>query len=117
MDTIRLILRFVHFLSWAALIGGLLTQLTASDKRVMAAAHWGARLALLSGVLLVIVRSILAVQDGMPLVYPKIGAKLLLSIIPVALLEVGRRRGLSGNTFWGALGSSALAVAVAVFWV
>ena len=117
MDTIRLILRFIHFLSWAALVGGLLTQVTASDKRVIGAAHWGARLALLSGVLLVVVRSIIAAQGGTPLVYPKIGMKLLLSVIPLALLETGRRRGLGDNTFWGALGSSTLAVAVAVFWV
>jgi hypothetical protein len=43
--------------------------------------------------------------------------KLLLGLIPVALLEMSQRRGLSDTFYNAALGSSGLAVAVAVFWV
>ena len=117
MDTLRLILRFLHFLSWAALIGGVLTQLSVIDKRVPKVALWGARLAFVSGLLLVGVREAIAASGGAEVNHAKIGAKLLLSLIPVALLEISNRRGLNGNAFWGVLGGAVAAVAVAVFWV
>jgi hypothetical protein len=117
MDVMRLILRFVHFLSWAALIGGLLTQWSAVAKRVSKAALWGARLAFLSGLLLVGVREAIAASGGAEVNHAKIGAKLLLSLVPVALLEIANRRGLKDGGFYGALGGAAAAVAVAVFWV
>jgi hypothetical protein len=117
MDVARLLLRFLHFISWAALIGGLMTQWNATDKRVPNVALWGARLALLSGLLLVGVREAIAASGGAEVNHAKIGAKLLLSLIPVALLEISNRRGLKDSGFFGALGGAAVAVAVAVFWV
>jgi hypothetical protein len=117
MDTLRLVFRFVHFLSWAAIIGGTLTQWGLPDKRVTTTARWGARLAILTGIALVIVKEIIASQGGVPVNHAKIGVKLALSRVPVVLLETGSRRGLSDNGFWGALGGSVLAVAVAVFWI
>ena len=117
MDTIRLIFLYLHFLSWAALIGGTLTQWGTTDKRVPTAALWGARLAFVSGLILVVIKEIIASQGGEPVNHAKIGAKLLLALIPIALLEISNRRGLRDGSFWGALGGSALAMAVAVFWV
>ena len=117
MDPVRLIFRFVHFLSWAALIGGVLTQWNTTDKRVPAAALWGARLAFLAGLILVGVKEAIAAQGGVPVNHAKVGAKLVLGLIPLALLEMSNRKGLRDNAFWGVLASSFLAVAVAVFWV
>jgi hypothetical protein len=117
MDTLRLIFRFLHFLDWAAIIGGILTQWGLPDKRVTATARWGARLAIPSGIALVIIKEIIASQGGVPVNHAKIGIKLALSLVPVVLLETGSRRGLSDNAFWGALGGSVFTVAVAVFWV
>ena len=117
MDPVRLIFRMLHFLSWAALIGGTLTQLSATDKRVPAVALWGARLAFLTGLILVGVKEAIAAQGGVEVNHAKVGAKLVLSLIPVALLEMGNRRGLRDGAFWGVLGGSAVTMAVAVFWV
>jgi hypothetical protein len=118
MDPVRLIFRFVHFLGWAALIGGVLTQWNAADKRVPAAALWGARIAFLAGLILVGVKEAIAAQGGVEVNHAKVGAKLLLGLIPLVLLEMSNRnKGLRDNAFWGVLGSSFVAVAVAVFWV
>lgn len=117
MDPVRLIFRFLHFLSWAALIGGVLTQLSTTDKRVPPVALWGARLAFLTGLILVGVKEVIAAQGGPEVNHAKVGAKLVLALIPVALLEMGNRRGLKDGAFWGVLGGSAVAMAVAVFWV
>ena len=117
MDPIRLIFRFLHFLSWAALVGGVLTQLSSTDKRVPKVALWGARFAFLTGLLLVGVKEVIAAQGGPQVNHAKVGAKFLIALAPVALLEIGNRRGLKDGAFWGVLGSSALAMAVAVFWI
>jgi hypothetical protein len=117
MDFARLIFRFLHFLSWAALIGGVLTQWSVTDKRVPTVALWGARLAFVTGLLLVGVKEMIAAQGGPEVNHAKVGAKLLFALAPVALLEISNRRGLKDGAFWGVLGSSALAMAVAVFWV
>jgi hypothetical protein len=116
MEELRLVLRFTHLLAWAALIGGLLTQ-WAGSRSVPKAALWGARLAFLSGLLLVGVREAIAAGGGAEVNHAKIGAKLLLSLVPVALLEISNRRGLNDGRYYGALGGSLAAVAVAVFWI
>jgi hypothetical protein len=117
MDPVRLIFRFLHFLSWAVLIGGVLAQLSSTDKRVPKVALWGARLAFVTGLLLVGVKEMIAAQGGPEVNHVKVGAKLLIAIVPVAMLEIGNRRGLKDGAFWRVLGSSTLAMEIAVFWV
>ena len=103
MDIVRLVFRFAHFLSWAALIGGVLTQLSNTDKRVPAAALWGARLAFVTGLILVGVKEMIAANGGVAVNHPKIGAKLLLALIPVALLEISNRRADEGHVIAGTI--------------
>jgi hypothetical protein len=117
MEELRLVFRFVHFLAWAALIGGLLSQFSSQTKTLPKAALWGARLAFVAGLVLVFAKEMIANQTGVEVNHAKVGVKLLLGLIPVALLEISQRRGLSDTFYNAALGSSGLAVAVAVFWV
>jgi hypothetical protein len=117
LDWLRLLLRYAHFLAWAALVGATLTQFGLEHKKAPPAALWGGRLAFLSGLLLVGVKEVIAANGGPAVNHPKIGAKLLLALLPVALLEMSARRGLRDGAFWGTLATSALAMAVAVFWV
>ncbi len=116
MDELRLILRYVHFIGWAALIGGALTQLPV-PRRASSVVVNGTRIAFLSGVLLVAVKFAIAAQQGGAVNTPKFVLKTLLTVPVFAILEANRQRDLSRGAIWGILGVSALAMAVAVFWV
>ncbi|MFN3265581.1 MAG: hypothetical protein ACK41E_01965 [Deinococcales bacterium] len=117
MEELRLVFRFIHFLGWAALIGGLLAQFSSQQKTVPKAVLWGARLAFVAGLVLVFAKEMIANQTGVEVNHAKVGVKLLLGLVPVALLEMSARKGLSDTFYNAALGTSAVAVAVAVFWV
>lgn len=114
METLRLILLFAHLLAIAALLGGLLAQLTAAEKVVGPATIWGARLALLIGLLQV---GVLEGSDGVTVDNAKIGVKLLVALVVVALLEANRKKGpLKDGLYYAVLGLTVLNVGVAVFW-
>ncbi|MEY4532072.1 MAG: hypothetical protein RLZZ156_2795 [Deinococcota bacterium] len=117
METLRLVFRFVHFLAWAALLGGLLTQYSSQQKTVPKVALWGARIAFLAGIVLVGIKEMVANQTGVEVNHIKVGIKLLLGLVAVALLEISNRRGLTKPMFHAAFGASVTAVGVAVFWV
>lgn len=53
METLRLVLLFLHILGFAALIGGLLAQVRDPEKSVTAAMRDGAGTAFLAGLFLV----------------------------------------------------------------
>ena len=116
MDEIRLLLRVAHFISWAALLGGVLTLSSATEKRLAVSAVWGARLAFLTGLLLVGIKEALHKSGGDPVNHMKIGVKLLLGLAVVGMVEAGRKKDLSGGAFWGVVATSVLAIGVAVFW-
>jgi hypothetical protein len=117
METVRLVLRYSHFISWAALIGGTLTQFSVTNKKAHPVALFGGRLAFVSGLLLVVVKEMIAAAGGDPVNHTKVVAKLVLALVPVMLLEVNAKKGLNDPAFWGTLGGSALAMGVAVFWI
>ncbi|WP_462418118.1 hypothetical protein [Kytococcus sp. Marseille-QA3725] len=114
MHTIFELLAVVHLLGMAALVGGWLVSLrTDVINTVML---WGARVQLLTGLLLVL----LAETDGMPLDHAKIGVKVVISLIVVGLCEIAadkERRGAEAQALRNSAGGLAvLNVLVASLW-
>ena len=117
MDNVRLVLRVVHFVAWAALLGGLFPLLSATtDKRLGASVVWGARLAFLTGLLLTGVKEMLAKVSGDPVNHGKIGLKLLLGLVALGLVEMCRKKELSPALLRVLLGVLMVSVGVAVLW-
>lgn len=113
METLRLILLFVHILGFAALIGGLLVQLGPVEKRVNGAMRDGAGTAFLAGIFLV---GVLEAGDGEPN-YAKYGAKLVVGLVVLALVMANLRKPrIPDGLFYGLFALSVLNVALAVFW-
>jgi hypothetical protein len=117
MDSLRLVFRFVHFLAWAALLGGLVLEWSKTNKTVSPAVLWGARLAFVAGIVLVGIKEMLANQGGPEVNHAKVGIKFVLGAVPVGVLEVANRRGLGTTNFFAAFSTTVVAIAVAVFWV
>lgn len=113
MDTLRLILLFVHILGFAALIGGLLAQAKEPVKRVNAAMRDGAGTAFVAGLALV---GVLEAGDG-DVNHAKVGVKLVIGLVILVLVMVNLRKERIPQGLWlGLLALSVLNVAVAVFW-
>ena len=88
METLRLILLFVHILGFAALLGGLLVQLGPGDKRVNGAMRDGAGTAFLAGLALV---GVLEAGDT-DVNNAKIGAKALVGLVVLVLVMANLRK-------------------------
>lgn len=112
METLRLILVFLHLLGMASLLAGFLTQLTATTKRLVPAFTHGALTQLVTGVLLVPIRG-----DAPDVDNAKIGVKAVVLLVILALLWINRRReSISQTTFFAIGGLTILNVGIAVFW-
>lgn len=113
MDTLRLILLFVHILGFAALIGGLLAQASDPAKRVNAAMRDGAGTAFLAGLGLV---GVLEAGDG-DVNHAKIAVKLVIGLVILVLVMTNLRKDQIPHGLWVLLLALSVAnVAVAVFW-
>ena len=113
MDTVRLILLFVHILGFAALLGGLLVEAREPGKRVNAAMRDGAGTAVLTGLALV---GVLEAGDG-DVDHAKIGAKLVVGLVILGLVMANLRKDRIPQGLWaGLLGLTVLNIALAVFW-
>ena len=119
METVRLLLVFLHFLGLASLLGGYLTQLASPKKRVVPAMVHGALTQLVTGVALVGVRQALHFDDAAewPIDNAKWGIKLAVLVVVLSLVWVNRRKPqLPLGTFHGIGVLTSANVAVAVFW-
>lgn len=113
MDTLRLVLLFVHILGFAALLGGLLTQLRDSSPRVNSLMRDGAGTAFLAGLLLV---GVLEMGEG-DLNHAKVAVKFAVSLIILVLVMANlRKERIPTGLYYGLLGLTVLNIAVAVFW-
>ena len=112
MDTLRLILLFVHMLGFAALIGGLLAQ-RGTTKRINAAVRDGAGLAFVAGLGLV---GVLEANDA-DVNHAKIAVKLVISLVVLVLVMANVRKERISQNLWALLLVLSIAnVAVALFW-
>ncbi len=113
METLRLVLLFLHVLGYAALIGGLLVQARTPTKAVNAVMRDGVGTAFLTGLLLV---AVLEAGDG-PVDHAKIGVKFAVGLVLLVLVMANARKERIPRGLWlGLLVLSVANVAVAVFW-
>ncbi len=113
MDTLRLILLFVHLLGFAALFGGLLAQSKNADKVVNGAMRDGAGTAFVAGLALV---GVLEAGDG-DVNHMKVGVKLLIGLVILALVMANiRKPKIPDGLYWGLVGLTVVNVGVAIFW-
>jgi hypothetical protein len=112
METLRLVLLFVHVLGFAALLGGLLVQVRAETKAVNPLMRDGAGTAFLAGLLLVGVLERLGSPDQ-----AKIGVKFGIGLVILVLVMVNMRKpSIPRGLYFGLLALTIANVAVAVFW-
>lgn len=113
MDVLRLVLLFVHLLGFAALLGGLLVQLSAAEKRVNGPMRDGAGTAFLAGLLLV---GVLEAGDG-PVDHVKIGVKFVVGLVVLVLVMANLRKPtIPRGLYVGLLALTVVNLGVAVFW-
>lgn len=115
MDFVYKLLVVSHFLGLAALIGGWIA--TKFGSTVLSPIVWGARVQLLTGILIV---GVAEMARDVELNHTKIGVKLLVALVVVAAAEIAAARARKGTpkpTLVDAAGGLAvLNVLVAVLW-
>ena len=111
MDIVKTIFLFVHFLGLAALIGGAFVQWNATIKQASPTMIWGARVQLITGIILLA----LVEMSEQNVHHLKFAVKLVVNVIVVGILE-SSRKSLSSTAFQSAMGLSILNVALAMFW-
>lgn len=112
METLRLVLLFLHILGYAALLGGLLVQVREPEKRVNAAMRDGVGTAFLAGLLLVGVLESLGSPDHM-----KIGVKFVIGLVILVLVMANvRKPSIPQGLYYGLLALTVVNIAVATFW-
>lgn len=113
MEILRLILLAVHLLAFAALAGGLFAQLSSAERTITQVIRWGARLAFLAGLLLV---GVLEADEDITVNHAKVGIKLVVGLVILALAEAnGRKPKISNGLYYALLGLTVVNVVVALF--
>lgn len=113
METVRLILLFLHLLGMAVLLGGFTAQLGATERRMTPGMLHGALTQLVTGIALVGVRE----ADDLAVDNAKIGVKLVVAAVITGILWLAREQRPAQAKAFGAVGLLAVAnVGVAVFW-
>lgn len=112
METLRLVLLFVHVLGWAALLGGLLVQLREHSHAVNPLMRDGIGTAFVTGLLQVGVLEALGSPD-----HAKIGVKFAVGLVVLVLVMANARKpSIPRGLYLGLLVLTVANVAVAVFW-
>ena len=113
METLRLVLLFLHIVGVAALVGGLLVQVKEPEKSVNAMMRDGSGTAFLAGLLLV---GVLESGDG-DVNHVKVGVKFAVSLVILVLVMANLRKPrIPDGLYYGLLALSVINVAVAIFW-
>ena len=113
METLRLVLLFVHVIGFAALLGGLLVQARTPEKSVNALMRDGIGTAFVAGLLLV---GVLEAGDD-PVDHAKVAVKFGIGLVILVLVMANLRKPRIPQGLWLALLALTVAnIAVAVFW-
>jgi hypothetical protein len=113
METLRLVLLFVHLLGFAALLGGLLVQVRDPERSVNALMRDGAGTAFLAGLALV---GVLEAGDTTPN-HAKIAVKFTIGLVILVLVMANVRKArIPNGLYFGLLLLTLANVGVAVFW-
>ena len=113
METLRLILLFLHIVGFAALLGGLLSQARLREKVVSPLMRDGIGTAFVAGLLLV---GVLEAGDD-PVNHAKIAVKFAVGLVILVLVMANVRKERIPQGLWAGLLLLTLAnIAVAVFW-
>jgi hypothetical protein len=112
METLRLVLLFVHIVGFALLLGGLLAQVREETKRVNPLMRDGSGTAFLTGLLMVGVLEGLGSPD-----HAKIGVKFAIGLVILVLVMVNMRKpSIPQGLYYGLLALTLVNIGVAVFW-
>jgi len=113
METLRLVLLFLHVLGFAALLGGLLVQARDTGKRVNPVMRDGVGTAFVTGLLLV---GVLEAGDG-AVDHVKIAVKFVVGLVLLVLVMANMRKLAVPQGLWiGLLALTLVNIAVGVFW-
>jgi hypothetical protein len=113
METVRLVLLFIHIVGFASLLGGLLVQARLPEKVVNPAMRDGIGTAFVAGLLLV---GVLEAGDE-SVDHAKVGVKFAIGLVILVLVMANVRKERIPQGLWVGLLLLTLAnIAVAVFW-
>jgi hypothetical protein len=113
METVRLVLLFIHILGFSALLGGLLVQARSPEKVVNSLMRDGIGTAFVAGLLLV---GVLEADDD-PVNHAKVGVKFAVGLVILVLVMANVRKERIPQGLWvGLLLLTLTNIAVAVFW-
>jgi hypothetical protein len=112
VEALRLILRYVHLIGFALLLGGTIVQYLAARLRINAPMLWGAIIMLLTGIGLSA-----PLRDGNEPDPAKLVTKLTLALLIFVMVFFSRKReSVNRGHFLAIAGLTLVNAAVAVFW-
>ncbi|MCN0177453.1 hypothetical protein [Salinispora arenicola] len=112
MEALRLILRYIHLIGFALLLGGATVQYLKGRLRINSAMLWGAALTLLTGIGLSA-----PLRDGNEPDPAKLVTKLVLALLIFVMVFFSRKREMiNRGHFLAIIGLTLVNAAVAVFW-
>ncbi|KAB1154908.1 hypothetical protein RM555_23225 [Micromonospora sp. DSM 115977] len=112
MEALRLILRYVHLIGFALLLGGAIVQYISGKLRINPAMLWGSVIMLATGIGLSA-----PLRDGDEPAPAKLVTKLVLAILIFVMVFFSRKRDVvNRGHFLAIVGLTLVNAAVAVFW-
>ncbi|MEW2385122.1 hypothetical protein AB0873_23970 [Micromonospora sp. NPDC047707] len=112
MEALRLILRYIHLIGFALLLGGAIVQYVTGRIRINQPMLWGAWTMLLTGIALSA-----PLRDGDEPAPAKLVTKLVLALLIFVMVFFSRKRDVvNRGHFLAIIGLTLVNAAVAVFW-
>ncbi|WP_088997954.1 hypothetical protein [Micromonospora echinaurantiaca] len=112
MEALRLILRYVHLIGFALLLGGAIVQYVSGRLRINSSMLWGSVIMLLTGIGLSA-----PLRDGDEPDPAKLVTKLVLALLIFVMVFFSRKReAVNRGHFLAIVGLTLVNAAVAVFW-
>jgi hypothetical protein len=114
MEALRLILRYIHLVGFALLLGGAIVQYLSGKLRINTAMLWGAILQVLTGVAL---SAPLREDEADEPAPAKLAVKLVIALMIFVMVFFSRKREeVNKGHFMAIIGLTLVNAAVAVFW-